>query len=76
MLGFLGIVVVALLIGASIFWIVKHLKGFIKVVLILVLCLLVLGLIADPGGSVALGWFLFAAVLLIIAEFWISFLKG
>lgn len=76
MLGFLGIVVVALLIGASIWWIIRHLKGFVKVLLILVLCLLALGLITDPGGAVALGWFLFVAVLLIIAGIWILFLKG
>lgn len=76
MLRFLGIVAVVLLTLLAIWWIIKHLKGIIKVVLILVLCLLALGLIADPSGAAALGWFLFSLALLALAIMIISFLKG
>lgn len=59
-----------------IFWIVRHFKGILRLILILILILLALGLITNPEGLIALGWFLFSTVCLILAITIISFLKG
>lgn len=72
-LTIIGTIIVFMLLTC---WIVRRFKGFLRVVLILVLILLVLGLITNPEGLMALGWFLFSAVCSVLAISIISFLKG
>lgn len=69
MLGFLGMVVLTIAIVSGIIWIFKHFKGWIMLILILVLIALALGLIANPATWAAFGWFVFAAVCLVVAIF-------
>jgi hypothetical protein len=70
----IGIVFVAAIVIVGIKFACKHKKGLLKLLIGLVLGYIILGLLFDPSGLIALGWFAFSIILLVLGVAMITFI--
>jgi len=62
----IGIVLIAIIIIVALKFAITHRKGILKLLVGLVLGYIILGLLFDPSGLIALGWFAFSIILLVV----------
>lgn len=71
----IGIIFVTAIILAIISYFVTHAKWVIKLIIGLVLAYIVLGILADPNGLIAIGWFVFSAICFVVGIALINFIR-
>ena len=71
----IGIVFVTAIILAIIGFIVTRAKWVIKLIIGLVLVYIVLGILTDPNGLAAIGWFVFSAICFVVGIACINFIR-